>query len=137
MVNFEGRDHPFTEFGLGIHVLQPGQPNGKYHAEAVQEDFLVLSGECVCLIEGEERRLKAWTSSTAAGDAPHLRRRATGLARSSWPAPGARAGRSTTPDELARRYGASAPEATDAPPEAYRDWTRTFEPVRGDWPPST
>jgi uncharacterized cupin superfamily protein len=59
-VNFEGREHPFREFGIGIHVLQPGEPNGKYHAEEVQEDFLVLSGECICLIEGEERRLKAW-----------------------------------------------------------------------------
>jgi hypothetical protein len=51
-VNFEGREHPFREFGIGIHVLQPGEPNGKYHAEEVQEDFLVLSGECICLIEG-------------------------------------------------------------------------------------
>jgi uncharacterized cupin superfamily protein len=59
-VNFEGREHPFREFGIGIHVLQPGEPNGKYHAEEVQEDFLVLSGECICLIEGEERHLKAW-----------------------------------------------------------------------------
>ena len=41
-VNFEGPEHPFREFGIGIHVLQPGEPNGKYHAEEVQEDFLVL-----------------------------------------------------------------------------------------------
>ena len=31
-----------------------------YHGEAAQEDFLVLSGECLLLIEGEERPLKAW-----------------------------------------------------------------------------
>src|SRR4029450_2446251 len=31
-----------------------------YHAEDAQEDFLVLSGECVLIVEGEERRLKAW-----------------------------------------------------------------------------
>jgi uncharacterized cupin superfamily protein len=50
----------FTEVGINIQVLWPGQPNGYYHAEAGQEDFLVLRGECVLLIEGEERRLKAW-----------------------------------------------------------------------------
>ena len=34
--------------------------NGLYHSESVQEDFLVLSGECLLLIEEEERHLKAW-----------------------------------------------------------------------------
>jgi uncharacterized cupin superfamily protein len=41
-------------------VLWRGQPNGYYHSDAAQEDFLVLSGECLLLIEGEERRLRAW-----------------------------------------------------------------------------
>jgi uncharacterized cupin superfamily protein len=50
----------FEHYGIGVHVLQPGQPNGKYHSENVQEDFLVLSGECILLVEGEERPLKAW-----------------------------------------------------------------------------
>jgi uncharacterized cupin superfamily protein len=31
-----------------------------YHRESEQEDFLVLSGECVAILEGEERHLKAW-----------------------------------------------------------------------------
>jgi uncharacterized cupin superfamily protein len=31
-----------------------------YHREGDQEDFLVLRGECLLLIEGEERRLVAW-----------------------------------------------------------------------------
>ena len=31
-----------------------------YHAEDSQEDFLVLHGECLLLVEGEERRLRAW-----------------------------------------------------------------------------
>ena len=43
-----------------IHVVWPGQPNCMYHGEAAQEDFLVLTGECLLLIEGEERPLKAW-----------------------------------------------------------------------------
>jgi len=31
-----------------------------YHGEDAQEDFLVLSGECLLIVEGEERQLKAW-----------------------------------------------------------------------------
>jgi mannose-6-phosphate isomerase-like protein (cupin superfamily) len=57
---FEDPEAPFPDFGINVHVLQPGQPNAKYHSESVQEDFLVLSGECVAIIEGEERPLRAW-----------------------------------------------------------------------------
>jgi uncharacterized cupin superfamily protein len=41
-------------------VLAPGEPNCRYHAETNQEAFLVLSGECLLLIEGRERQLSAW-----------------------------------------------------------------------------
>jgi uncharacterized cupin superfamily protein len=58
-VTFEG-DARFEEYGINIQVLEPGQPNCMYHAEDGQEDFLVLSGECLLLVEGQERRLKAW-----------------------------------------------------------------------------
>lgn len=58
-VTFEGNPH-FTQVGINIQVMWPGQPNGYYHAEEGQEDFLVLSGECLLLVEGEERRLRAW-----------------------------------------------------------------------------
>jgi len=58
-VTFEGSPH-FTHYGINVQVLWPGQPNGYYHSEEGQEDFLVLSGECLVLIEGEERRLVAW-----------------------------------------------------------------------------
>jgi uncharacterized cupin superfamily protein len=50
----------FTETGFTLAVLEPGKPNGMYHAESTQEDFLVLAGECVLVIEGEERPLRAW-----------------------------------------------------------------------------
>ncbi len=50
----------FNEYGINIHVVWPGQANGMYHGEDAQEDFLVLSGECLLLVEGEERPLKAW-----------------------------------------------------------------------------
>ncbi len=57
---FEPRDAHFEQIGYDLRVLRPGQSNGLYHRENDQEDFLVLSGECLLLIEGEERRLRAW-----------------------------------------------------------------------------
>src|SRR2546430_14418444 len=56
---FEGEPE-FAQLGINIGVLQPGQPACMYHRESAQEDFLVLWGECLLLVEGEERRLKAW-----------------------------------------------------------------------------
>ena len=56
---FEG-DPKFSELGINIGVMQPGQPACMYHGENAQEDFLILSGEAVLVIEGEERRLKQW-----------------------------------------------------------------------------
>lgn len=50
----------FPELGITLQVIQPGQPSGFYHAESKQEDFLVLTGEAVAIIEGEERALRAW-----------------------------------------------------------------------------
>ena len=57
---FETPMAEFEQFGIGLHVLPPGQPNGLYHAENQQESFLVLSGECTLLVEGEERLLRQW-----------------------------------------------------------------------------
>jgi uncharacterized cupin superfamily protein len=50
----------FAQLGVNIRVLMPGEPNGMYHAENAQEDFLVLSGECLLIIEGQERPLRQW-----------------------------------------------------------------------------
>ena len=57
---FESREFPFTQLGVKIRVLEPGQPNGLYHSENQQEDFLVLSGECRVIVEDEERLLRPW-----------------------------------------------------------------------------
>lgn len=46
--------------GFTIRVVPPGKPATLYHAESVQEDFLVLMGECVLIIEDEERHLRPW-----------------------------------------------------------------------------
>jgi len=49
----------FGQLGINVTVLEPGQ-TVLYHAEANQEAFLVVSGECTLLVEGEERRLGPW-----------------------------------------------------------------------------
>lgn len=56
---FEGEPR-FTRLGFNIGVLAPGQAACYYHGEGEQEDFLVLQGECVLLVEGEERALRQW-----------------------------------------------------------------------------
>jgi mannose-6-phosphate isomerase-like protein (cupin superfamily) len=52
--------HRFPETGFTLAVLEPGKPSGLYHAESCQEDFLVLAGTCLLVIEEEERALRAW-----------------------------------------------------------------------------
>jgi uncharacterized cupin superfamily protein len=50
----------FARMGLNVRILQPSQAIGMYHSEAGQEDFLVLAGEGLAVVEGEERPLKKW-----------------------------------------------------------------------------
>ena len=60
MCAFEGESAPFADLGINLRVLPPGRTTWLYHAETTQEDFLVLAGQCLLLVEGEERPLKAW-----------------------------------------------------------------------------
>jgi uncharacterized cupin superfamily protein len=120
---FEGDDVSFPHLGFTIAVLQPGQSGGRYHREANQEDFLVLSGECVLLIEGEERPLKAWDfvhcppntehAFVGVGDGPCVIFM-TG-AREGFPEMGTVYPRS----ELALRHGAGVEAETRLSSEAY------------------
>jgi uncharacterized cupin superfamily protein len=58
---FEGDgEAQFRQLGVSLFVLEPGEAMGMYHWEADQEDFLVLSGEALLVIEGAERRLRRW-----------------------------------------------------------------------------
>jgi uncharacterized cupin superfamily protein len=50
----------FPDVGWNLQVIAPGQSSGMYHAESNEEGFLVLAGECLLLVEGEERALRAW-----------------------------------------------------------------------------
>jgi uncharacterized cupin superfamily protein len=56
---FEG-ETPFAQLGINLSVLQPGQAMSQYHWEADQEDFLILAGQALLIVEGEERPLRAW-----------------------------------------------------------------------------
>jgi uncharacterized cupin superfamily protein len=58
--SFEGAQARFAELGFGLGILRPGEANALYHGEEAEEDFLVLAGECLLLVEGQERRLRAW-----------------------------------------------------------------------------
>ena len=41
-------------------MLQPGERSALYHAENAQEGFLVLAGECIAIVEEQERTLRPW-----------------------------------------------------------------------------
>jgi uncharacterized cupin superfamily protein len=114
----------FAQIGLGLQVIEPGQPSTLYHAETNQENFLVLDGECVLLVEGEERRLRAWDfvhcppgtahALVGSGDRPCV----IFLVGSR-----TRAKDTAYPDsDLARRHGAGVDLETRSPAEAYASY---------------
>jgi uncharacterized cupin superfamily protein len=123
----------FDQLGINLTILGPGD-RSLYHGEENQEAFLVLSGECRLLVEGEERRLGPWDffhappwtehAFVGAGDGPCVI-----LMAGARVGPGVRYPRS----ELAARYGASVAETTDDPQEAYAgmEWFRRGRPP--DW----
>jgi uncharacterized cupin superfamily protein len=114
--DFEG-DRQFDQLGINPFVLMPGEPMAMYHWEADQEDFLVVSGEAVLIVEGEERPLRAWDLVHCPPNTKHVI-----VGAGSGPcvviAVGARE-RSSEPDSLgfpaddvAKRHGASVEEDT-------------------------
>jgi uncharacterized cupin superfamily protein len=133
----EGRQQ-FPGLGFRLHVVEPGQRNGLYHREKGQEDFLVLSGECILIIEGEERRLKAWDFVhcppwtehifVGAGDGPCVIAMA-----------GSRLGGFEVVypvNEVAARHDASVLEETTSPDEAYARFSEeAWSAYREGWLP--
>ncbi|OFW72951.1 MAG: hypothetical protein A2Y55_10845 [Actinobacteria bacterium RBG_16_68_12] len=124
---------------MNLFVLAPGEPMSMYHGEETQEDFLVLAGRCVLLIEGEERPLAqwdfahcpAWTEHTivgaGVGEAPCVV-----LAVGSRGADGIR----FPADEAALKHGASAERDTIDGSEAYARFQPGREtPYREGWLP--
>ena len=58
--SFESPHAPSALLGIGVHILRPGETPGFYHRETNQEGFLVLRGECIAVVEGQERRMGPW-----------------------------------------------------------------------------
>jgi uncharacterized cupin superfamily protein len=120
---FEGATD-FPQLGINLTVLGPGEPMAMYHRDNDQEGFLVLRGEAVLVVEGEERPLRAWDFVhcpagtghviVGAGEGPCLvlavgaRERSTGA---DWGA--------YTVDAAALRHGAGVERETTDPAEAY------------------
>jgi uncharacterized cupin superfamily protein len=113
-------EHRFPHLGFNIAVLNPGQPACYYHSEADQEDFLVISGECLVLIEGQERTLKAWDFIHCPPWTEHVFVGA-GEGPCTILAVGARMGGGVSypVSELALRYGAGVQQEVQEPGKAY------------------
>jgi uncharacterized cupin superfamily protein len=136
---FEDPDDRFPNFGLSLRALQPGEAASLYHAETTQEGFLVLEGQCLAVIDGEERRLRAWDYFhcppetrhvlVGAGDDPCSliaigSPRTMSLDEVEYPA-----------DEAAARHGAAATRTTHSSKEAYADRPTSSTSIAAPWPP--
>ena len=122
--DFEGEPR-FGQLGINLTLLEPGEPMTMYHWEADQEDFLILSGEALLVIEGEERTLRQWDFVHCPPGTNHAIIGA-GTARCLVLAVGARDNRSKgqqwgayTVDETALRHGAGVQRETTEGSEAY------------------
>jgi uncharacterized cupin superfamily protein len=136
--SFEGEPE-FAQLGIHLNVLEPGQPMAMYHWEADQEDFLVLSGEALLIVEGEERPLRQWDFVhcppgtkhviLGAGTRPCLVLAVGARDRSTGPDWGA-----YTVDEAALRRGAGVEKETTDAAEAYAGRRRRRPaPFREAW----
>jgi len=130
---FEGEPE-FSQLGISLFVLGPGEPMSMYHWEADQEDFLVLAGEALLIVEGEERPLRQWDLVhcpagtkhviVGAGDAPCLVLAVGARDRSTGPDWGG-----YSVDEAALRHGAGVEQETTDPKQAYARFPKR-EPTR-------
>jgi uncharacterized cupin superfamily protein len=134
---FEG-DARFPEVGINLSLLEPGNASCMYHGENAQEDFLVLAGECLFLIEGEERPLRAWDFVHCPAWAEHVF-----VGAGSGPCLILAVGARNHPEELiypvapvAQPYDGSVLEETTSGDDAYARFPRSLErPYReGDLP---
>jgi uncharacterized cupin superfamily protein len=135
--SFEGKRR-FPQLGINLNVLPRGASLGLYHQEAHQEDFLVLAGECVLVVEGKTRPLRAWDFVHCPAATPHMI-----VGAGDEPAivlavgrRGGRSGLSYLVDPAARELGVSVETETTKPAEAYASYphpTRTT--YRDGWLP--
>lgn len=130
---FEG-EVPFSDLGINLRVLEPGQPACLYHRESAQENFYVVSGECLLIIEGEERSLRAGHFVHCPAETLHVL-----VGAGDGPcviiAVGHRPEKKALwypADETAARHGAATATETDEPAVAYAGAERG--PTKPVWP---
>lgn len=143
IIDFEHDRESWPDTGVNIQVMAPGEPNGRYHSEPVQEDFLVLYGSCLLIIDGEERGLRQWDFVHCPAGTDHII-----IGAGSGPcavlAIGARDVDHDGPwggytvDEVAARHGVGVNEETSDADVAYAQFEDT-EPTRyrEGWLPET
>jgi uncharacterized cupin superfamily protein len=136
VIDLEPQDAPFPETGVNVQVMQPGQPNGRYHSEPVQEDFLVLRGECIVILEGEERPLRQWDFLHYPAGVEHIFVGAGEEPCAVLMIGSRRKDEAHYPvNEVAASHDASVSQATDDPAEAYADWRREpWQTTHSPWP---
>jgi uncharacterized cupin superfamily protein len=136
MIDFEAGGEPWPDTGINVQIMRPGQPNCRYHSEPVQEDFLVLSGECIAIIEGEERPLRQWDFVHCPAGVAHVFVGAGEGPCAVLMIGSRRRDEAHYPvSDVAARYDASVKTATDDPEEAYADWrAERWRAQRSPWP---
>jgi uncharacterized cupin superfamily protein len=136
ILDFEPDDAPWPDTGVNVQILAPGQPNCLYHDEPVQEDFLVLHGECIAIVEGVERPLRQWDFFHCPAGVPHVFVGAGEGPCALLLIGSRRIDAAHYPvNEVAAKYGASAARETDDPEEAYAEWRRTpWQQAPNPWP---
>ena len=127
------------QVGVNLFVLGPGEPMSMYHWEADQEDFFVLSGEALLIVEGEEHPLRQWDFVHTPPHVPHTIVGA-GLGPAAILAIGAREHQAGDDwggypfSDVAMRHDASAEEETNDPRVAYARFPgREPSPYRKGW----
>ena len=123
---FDGGVDRFPELGVNLTVLRPGQPMTMYHRENAQEGFLVLRGECLLIVEGEERPLRRWDYvHMPAGTAHAIVGAGEGLSLVLAVGNRLRDFEILYPrNDVALRHGAGVEQDTPHPKEAYARFTR-------------
>jgi uncharacterized cupin superfamily protein len=132
---FESPNAPSRTLGIGVHVLPPGETPGMYHRESDQEGFLVIAGECLAIVEGQERRMRRWDYLHCPPETEHITI-GTGDQPCAILMVGTRLPNPTThypADPVAARHGAAVSVPTDLSEEAYVGRPPS-EPARSPWP---
>jgi uncharacterized cupin superfamily protein len=127
--------------GVQLAVIEPGEPNSLYHWETEVEAFLVISGEALLVVEGQERPLRQWDFVhcppktkhviVGAGDGPCIVLAVSSRQNQSFGPYG-----EYVADEVARKHRASPPDTAQDVADADVPWPSS-EPAsyRDGWLP--